>query len=206
MLECLRGPLVDLGEVGEHGFRAIQQARAHVVLAQGEQRLHLLRIAEVGPLHQPLVQADRAIHLAAPAEQMAERHLRFERVLVEFGDVQEQLDRLVGLFVEQVIEAAEIGRRQATDLGVAMALAAAAADHPTAQRRDRKQQEQPEPLGNEIHVTGRREGRRSPRCMRARRSCWRIGRITDAASIRPPAIAPTSNAMSSDHAERAEHV
>ena len=60
-------------------------------------------------LHQALVQADGAVDFAAAAEQVAERDLGFERVLVQLRDVQEQLDRLVRLLVEQVVQAAEIG-------------------------------------------------------------------------------------------------
>src|SRR3546814_1145604 len=97
---------------------AVEQARSHVVLAQRQQRLHLLLVAQVRALHQPLVQADRAVDLATPAEKMPQRNLGLEGVLVQLRDVQEQLDRLVGLFVEQVVQAAEIGRRQPADLGV----------------------------------------------------------------------------------------
>src|SRR3546814_4822388 len=88
----------------------------------------------VRALHQPLVQADRAVDLATPAEKMPQRNLGLEGVLVQLRDVQEQLDRLVGLFVEQVVQAAEIGRRQPADLGVAVALAAAPADDPAAEQ------------------------------------------------------------------------
>src|SRR3546814_12458830 len=87
----------------------------------------------VRALHQPLVQADRAVDLATPAEKMPQRNLGLEGVLVQLRDVQEQLDRLVGLFVEQVVQAAEIGRRQPADLGVAVALAAAPAADPAAE-------------------------------------------------------------------------
>src|SRR5690606_18939385 len=112
----LRRPLVEPGEVAEHGLGAVQQAGAHVVLAQRGQRLDLLRVAEVGALRQRLVQADRAVDLAATAEQVVQRDLGLEGVLVQFGDVQEQLDRLVRLLVEQVVQAAEISGRQLADL------------------------------------------------------------------------------------------
>src|SRR5690606_29935376 len=75
--------------------------------------------------------------------------------LVELGDVQEQFDGLVRLFVEQVVEAAEVRRRQLADLAVAVALAAPAADDPAREGRDRQQQEEPEPLGDEGHVSSR---------------------------------------------------
>ena len=157
VLERLRCAHVEAHEVAEHGLGAIEQARAHVVLAEREQRLHLLLVRQVGPLHERLVQADRAIDFAAAAEQMPERDLRLERVLVEFGDAQEHLDRLVGLLVEQVVQAAEIRGRQAADLRVAMAFATAPADEPTAPRRERQQEEEPEPLADEFeHASGNR--------------------------------------------------
>ena len=96
-------------QVGEQRFGAVEQTRAHVVLAQREQRRASLLVAQAGARHEALVQADRAIDLAAAAEQVAERELRLDRVLVDFGDLQEDLDRLVLLLVEQVVQAAEVG-------------------------------------------------------------------------------------------------
>src|SRR3546814_5895868 len=85
---------------------------------------------------------------------MAQRDLGFEGVLVQFGDVQEQLDRLVRLLVEQVVQAAEIRGGKLADLAVAMAFATAAPDHPAAERRDRQQQHEPDPLVEEGHYPG----------------------------------------------------
>src|SRR5690606_40895940 len=125
----------------------------HVVLAQRQQRLDLLLVRQVRPLHQRLVQADGAVDLAAATEQVPQRDLGFERVLVQLGNVQEQLDRLVRLFVEQVVEATEVRGGQLADLAVAMPLAAAAADHPAAERRGRQQQDEPDPLVEESHAS-----------------------------------------------------
>ena len=57
-----------------------------------------------------LVHADRPIDFAAAAEEIAEREMRLNGIAVELGELQEHLDRLVGLFVQQVVEAAEITR------------------------------------------------------------------------------------------------
>jgi uncharacterized protein YhaN len=130
VLERLRRTHVQAHQVAEDRLGAIEQARAHVVLAQREQRLHLLLVGKIGALHQRLVQADRAIDFTAATEQMAQRDLRLERVLVELGDAQEDFDRLVGLLVEQVVQAAEVRGRQAADLRVAMAFATATTDAP----------------------------------------------------------------------------
>ena len=86
---------------------------------------------------QALMQADRPVHLATPTEQMPQRNLGFEGFLVQLRDMQEQLDRLVRLFVQQIVQAAEIRGGQLADLAGAVALAAAAADHPAGQRRQR---------------------------------------------------------------------
>ena len=128
--QCLRRALVDARQVGEHGLGAIEQPGAHVVLAQRQQRLDLLRIVEVGTLHQRLVQPDRAVDLAAPAEQVPEREMRLDRVAVDLGELQEHLDRLVLLLVQEVVEAAEVVRRKLADARAGRALAAAPADDP----------------------------------------------------------------------------
>ena len=47
----------------------------------------------------------------APPEQMAERELCFDGVLVDFGNLQKNFYRLVLLLVEQQIQALELGLR-----------------------------------------------------------------------------------------------
>src|SRR5512141_884780 len=71
---------------------------------------------------------------------MPERELRLDRVLVDLGDLQEYLDCLVGLLVEQVVQPAEIGRRQSRDTRTALDLATPAAGQPTSRRRRRREQ------------------------------------------------------------------
>ena len=56
--------------------------------------------------------ADGAVDFAAAAEEAAQRELQLDRLRVLLGDLQERLDRLVGLLVQQEVEAAEIRRRQ----------------------------------------------------------------------------------------------
>jgi hypothetical protein len=51
------------------------------------------------------VHADRAVVLAAAAEQAAEREVQLDRLGVDLHHLDEGLDRLVGLLVEQEIEA-----------------------------------------------------------------------------------------------------
>ena len=113
LAQRLRRMHAHLHQVGEQGFGAIEQAGAHVVLAQREHAAGLLFLAQAVPRNQALVQADGAIDFAAAAEQVAERELGLDRVLVDLGDLQEDLDRLVLLLVEQVVQAAEVGVGQA---------------------------------------------------------------------------------------------
>jgi hypothetical protein len=54
------------------------------------------------------VEANGPVDFAAAPEQVAERHVRFDRVLVDLGQFQKHLDGLVRLLVEQVIEPLEV--------------------------------------------------------------------------------------------------
>ena len=89
---------------------------------------------------QVLMHADRAIDLAAAAEQVAERQMRLDRVAVEFGELQEHLDRLVRLLVQQVIQAAEVARRQLADAARGASVRCRGGRGPAGQRGDRQQQ------------------------------------------------------------------
>src|SRR3546814_19940217 len=95
---------------------------------------------------------------STPTEKMPQCNLGLEGVLVQLRDVQEQLDRIVGLFVEQVVQAAEIGRRHPADLGVAVALDAAPAADPAAERVHGPQQDEPAPVGDEVNTTEQPHG------------------------------------------------
>ena len=106
------------------------QQRCHVVLAEFEQSDGLLLLAQARARDQVLVDADRTIDLAAPAEQVAEGEVGFHRIAIDVGELEEYLDRLVLLFVEQVVEAAEIAGRQLADARPRLALAATPAEHP----------------------------------------------------------------------------
>ena len=67
---------------------------------------------QVGTVEQVLMHADRAIDLALAAEQIAQREVQIDRLRIDLDDFDERLDRLVGLLVQQEIEAAEIRQRQ----------------------------------------------------------------------------------------------
>ncbi len=119
MPQRVRHVRVDGDEIGEQGFGAIEQAGAHVVLAEFEHGDGLFFVAQVRTRDQMLMHANRAIDFAAAAEQIAEREMRLDRIAIEFGQLQEYFDGLVGLLVEQIVQAAEVARRQFADADAA---------------------------------------------------------------------------------------
>jgi hypothetical protein len=77
------------------------------------ERLQALLVADVLAVDEVLVHADRAIGLAATAEQAAEREVQLDGLIVDLDRLDEGVDRLVGLLVEQEIEPGQVGARQA---------------------------------------------------------------------------------------------
>ena len=65
-------------------------------------------VAERRTRHDVLVNADRALHFAAPPVDAAEREVGLDRLVVDVDHPQEDFERLVGLFVEQKAQALEI--------------------------------------------------------------------------------------------------
>ena len=96
---------------------AVQNAGLEVVLTELHLRLQLLLAGEIRAVEQVLVHADRAVVLAAAAEQAAEREMQVDGLGVDLDHLDEGLDRLVGLLVQQEVEALEIRARQRPRLG-----------------------------------------------------------------------------------------
>ena len=92
--------------------------------------------------------ADRALDLAAPAEQAAQREMQLDRLRIDLHHLDEGLDRLVGLLVQQEVEALEIRHRQRARFGHEL-LDVDARGEP-AEREEQRQGEQP-PVFN-FHV------------------------------------------------------
>ena len=84
------------------------------VLRQFEGRDLRLSGGQVGAIEQVLVHADRAIDLALAAKQAAQRKVQVDRLRIDLDHFDERFDRLVGLLVEQEVQAAEIRQRQRT--------------------------------------------------------------------------------------------
>ena len=95
-------------QVTEQCLGAIKQPGPHVVLAQLQQGHRFHGVIQAGARHQVLMQTNGAIHFTATAEQITERQVGFHRIAVVLGEFEEHLDRLVLLFIEQVVQATKI--------------------------------------------------------------------------------------------------
>ena len=78
-----------LAQLGEQLLGSVEEPRVQVVLGQGKQGLMPLRFVEVRTCQQVLVHADRALDLAAPAKQMAQGEMGFERIVVDLRHLHE---------------------------------------------------------------------------------------------------------------------
>ena len=104
-------PLVTkLGQFLEQALGAVEEPCAHVVQRQLLQGQGAQGLGQVLAGHEPLMDADRPIHLPPPPEEAPQGQLHLGGLAVHLRQLDEDIDRLVGLVVEQVIEATEIGR------------------------------------------------------------------------------------------------
>src|SRR5712691_8160313 len=99
-------------ELEKHLLRAIEEPGLEVVLPQLDHRVQPLLPAQIRALEQVPVHADRALGLAAAAEQAPQGEVQLDRLRVDLHHLYERLDRLVRLLVEQEVEALEIRARQ----------------------------------------------------------------------------------------------
>ena len=141
---ALRAERVFAGlERAERFLRAIQQARLQEILAEFEQRVIALGDRQVGATQEILMHADRAVGLAAPAKQVAERKVQFDGFGIELRDFDEGVDRLVVLLVEQEVQAAEVRARQIRVFGQ-QRFQVIAGRHPAQRKRDGNDEQPPE--------------------------------------------------------------
>src|SRR5512145_133326 len=126
---------------------AIENARLEVILAKLHLRLQLLLRPEVGAVEEVLMHADRAVVLAAAAEETPEREMQLHGFGVDLDHLDEGFDRLVGLLVQQEVQALEIRARQRARFAHDL-LDVDARRHP-AQPEEQRKAEQPPVL--ELH-------------------------------------------------------
>jgi hypothetical protein len=89
------------------------------------------------------VHADRPVGLAAAAEQATQREMQLDGLVVDLDRLDEGVDGLVGLLVEQEVEAGQVGARQRPRLLDHM-LDVDAGGQPAQHEKQRKRQQPPE--------------------------------------------------------------
>src|SRR5690606_36878298 len=123
LLEGLLGQRLAVLQLAQQRLRSIEQPCAEIVLGQREKRLMALRLTQARTGEQFLMHPYRTVDLAASAEEMPEREMRLERLVIDLRKLDEELERLVGLAVQDEVQAAEIVGVDAGRRGV-VALAA----------------------------------------------------------------------------------
>src|SRR6266704_1413846 len=99
-------------ELEKHLFRAVEKAGLEIVLPQFDHRVQPLLPAQIRTFEQVPMHANRPLGLAPAAEQAPQGEVKLDRLRIDLDHLDEGLDRLVGLLVQQKIEALEIRARQ----------------------------------------------------------------------------------------------
>ena len=124
---------------GLSGIIDMQTARP---LSFGE-RVIALGDGQIGAAQQVLMHANRAVSLTAAAEQVTQRKVQLDRFRVEFDDFDKRVDRLIGLLIEQEIQATEVRTRQVGAFGQ-QRLEVVACGHPAERKSDGYDKQPPE--------------------------------------------------------------
>ena len=85
---------------------------------------------------------DRTLDLATAPKQVPQREMGFDRITVDLEHLDEGVDRLVGLFVQEVVEPTKIDRTGFSDTGLLWFALTAARSQPARGRRKGKQQKE----------------------------------------------------------------
>ncbi len=123
---------------------------------------------QIDAIEKVLVHADGAFDLALPAKQRTQREMKVDGLRVDLDHFDERFDGLVGLLVQQEVEAAEIRQRQRPRLPQQVLDVDARGD-PAHGEEDRRDRQQPPQL--EIHAL-----RVSAALATRHRACGRCGR------------------------------
>ena len=142
VLEC--GTHMQLGvlEFPKQVLGTVEQTGAHVVLPQFQQRLGALFPGQGGTCNQVLVDADGALDLATAPKQIAERQMSLDSITVHLEHLDEGIDRLVRLFIQQMVETAEVHRARLPDTLAFFLARTPAGCQPTGSSRYGQQQEE----------------------------------------------------------------
>ena len=90
----------------------IKHAGAQIILRQRQQRLFAMLRGQFLARQQILMNADRALDFAAPPIQRPQRKMRLDGLGVGIHQLQEHVERPIGLLGDQVIEAGQVIRMQ----------------------------------------------------------------------------------------------
>ena len=107
-LECGRCNGIAVRQIREQAFGAIKKTGAEIVLAERVKSLVALCLTQIRSREKILVDPDRPFHLPTPSEQMTEREVRLERLVVDLGHLEEKFERFVGTPVENEVEPPDI--------------------------------------------------------------------------------------------------
>jgi len=133
----------------KQAFRPVEQARAQVVLRQPEERLLAVLGSQPDARQEILVDADGALDLAAPSIQGAQGKMRLYGVRIRVHELQEHVERPVGLLGDEVIESGQIVRVQlAQGTGPALSPAEVAGQYPQHQGRDHQNPSEERQVGH----------------------------------------------------------
>ena len=142
------GPLQPVEAV----FGAVDETGLQEVETQFVEGMGTGPIVQVRTVHQVLMHADGAVSLAAPTEQRAQGEVQFAGFGLDAHHVDEGVDGLVGLFVQEQVDATEVG--VAHGRGPLVQAPFTARRHPAQTERQRNGQQPPV---FELHGSGGRQ-------------------------------------------------
>ena len=102
----------NLAHLVEQSLRAVEESRAQVILREREQRLLAMFGRQRIARQKILMDADGALDFAAPAVQRAEREVGLDGVGIRVHELQEHVERPIGLLGDEIVESGEIIRMQ----------------------------------------------------------------------------------------------
>ena len=101
--QCRGSMRITIDQLRKKPLGAVQKTGAHVVFTELEQSPgSLLRLKSLLG-NDVLVKSDGTIYFAPSTIQISQSHVRFNRVLVNLGELEKYLDGLIRLFIEQII-------------------------------------------------------------------------------------------------------
>jgi len=130
------------GQSREYLLGAVEQSRFQIVLAKFVLRLIAHLFGQIHSTSEVLMDADRAIGLAAPTEQITQCKVKFGRFWVKPNDINKRVNGPVRFFIKQVVQAPKIRIRKAACLSRLLAQISPRGE-PSEREQQRKDQQPP---------------------------------------------------------------